>query len=62
MYSVYKHTSPSGKVYIGITKQKPVKRWLHIVEVCKGKRNKAYGHKWAYYKGGDVNVSQSEQR
>ena len=29
MYSVYKHTTPSGKVYIGITKQKPVKRWLH---------------------------------
>ena len=24
---VYKHTSPSGKVYIGITKQKPEKRW-----------------------------------
>lgn len=29
MYSVYKHTTPNGKVYIGITKQKPVKRWLH---------------------------------
>lgn len=29
MYSVYKHTTPSGKIYIGITKQKPVKRWLH---------------------------------
>lgn len=24
---VYKHTSPSGKVYIGITKQKPERRW-----------------------------------
>lgn len=23
MYTVYKHTTPSGKVYIGITKQKP---------------------------------------
>jgi group I intron endonuclease len=26
-YSVYKHTSPSGKVYIGITGQKPEDRW-----------------------------------
>ena len=27
-YYVYKHTSPSGKVYIGITQQEPKKRWL----------------------------------
>lgn len=26
-YYVYKHTSPSNKVYIGITQQKPEKRW-----------------------------------
>ncbi len=26
-YFVYKHTSPSGKVYIGITRQEPEKRW-----------------------------------
>lgn len=26
-YSVYKHTSPSGKVYIGITSQNPLSRW-----------------------------------
>lgn len=26
-YCVYKHTSPSGKVYIGITCQEPKKRW-----------------------------------
>lgn len=26
-YKVYKHTTPSNKVYIGITKQKPEKRW-----------------------------------
>lgn len=26
-YTVYKHTSPSGKVYIGITKRKPEYRW-----------------------------------
>lgn len=27
IYSVYMHTSPSGKRYIGITKQKPTQRW-----------------------------------
>lgn len=27
MYTVYKHTTPSGKVYIGITGQKPEQRW-----------------------------------
>lgn len=27
MYTVYKHTSPNGKVYIGITGQNPVNRW-----------------------------------
>lgn len=26
-YYVYKHTSPSGKVYIGITQQRPESRW-----------------------------------
>lgn len=26
-WSVYRHTSPSGKVYIGITQQKPEYRW-----------------------------------
>ena len=26
-YCVYKHTTPSGKVYIGITRQKPERRW-----------------------------------
>lgn len=28
-YYVYKHTVPNGKVYIGITKQNPSKRWLN---------------------------------
>ena len=28
-YTVYKHTSPNGKVYIGITRQKPEKRWAN---------------------------------
>lgn len=27
MYCVYKHTSPNGKVYIGITAQNPLRRW-----------------------------------
>lgn len=27
MYTVYKHTTPNGKVYIGITSQKPTARW-----------------------------------
>lgn len=27
MYKVYKHTTPSKKVYIGITNQKPERRW-----------------------------------
>lgn len=27
-FIVYKHTTPSGKVYIGITSQTPSKRWL----------------------------------
>lgn len=26
-YCVYKHTTPSGKIYIGITKQNPARRW-----------------------------------
>lgn len=26
-YTVYKHTSPSGKIYIGITSQEPERRW-----------------------------------
>ena len=28
-YTVYKHTSPNGKVYIGITKQEPKKRFAN---------------------------------
>ena len=27
MYTVYMHKTPSNKVYIGITNQKPEKRW-----------------------------------
>lgn len=34
----------------------------HIVSVCKGKRQKAYGCRWAYYEGGGANVSHDEKR
>lgn len=27
LYFVYKHTFPNGKIYIGITDQKPERRW-----------------------------------
>lgn len=27
MYTIYKHTSPSGKIYIGVTQQNPKDRW-----------------------------------
>lgn len=37
-YTVYKHTTPNGKVYIGITKQEPAKRWLN----GKGYQNQEY--------------------
>lgn len=39
-YCVYKHTSPSGKVYIGITGMNPIKRW------SKGKGYKSNLHFW----------------
>lgn len=35
LYSVYKHTSPSGKVYIGITSMKPKERWAAGYKCCK---------------------------
>ena len=28
-WSVYRHTSPSGKVYIGITSKNPKRRWAY---------------------------------
>lgn len=28
-YTVYIHTSPIGKVYIGITKMNPIRRWAN---------------------------------
>lgn len=38
MFFVYKHTSPDGKVYIGITsKKKPEYRWDHGKAYCKNR-------------------------
>ena len=28
-YKVYRHTSPNGKIYIGLTQQQPEQRWRH---------------------------------
>lgn len=39
-YSVYKHTSPNGKIYIGITSMNPLYRWN------KGKGYKKNSHFW----------------
>lgn len=41
-YSVYRHTAPSGKVYIGITKQRPEARWG-----CDGRGYKTSPHFYA---------------
>lgn len=38
-WSVYKHTTPSGKVYIGITRQKPVHRWGKCGNGYKGNKH-----------------------
>ena len=37
-YCVYKHTSPSGKIYIGVTIKKPEYRWNH----GRGYKNQPY--------------------
>ena len=40
-YSVYKHTSPAGKVYIGLTMQAPCDRWAGGI----GYKTNAYFYK-----------------
>lgn len=45
MYKVYKHTTPSNKVYIGITTNKLSRRW----QICKKQRKTAGGYHWEYY-------------
>lgn len=34
-YCVYKHTTPTGKVYVGITSKNPEQRWLNGRGYCK---------------------------
>ena len=67
-FTVYKHTSPNGKVYIGITMQNPIRRWngcktagkaLNIpyqnISECvkeKGRRKSAGGYLWRYENNG----------
>ena len=43
VYSVYKHTFPNNKVYIGITCQKPIRRWRKDGSGYGKTRNK-HGH------------------
>ena len=51
-YSVYKHTTPSGKVYIGITSKKAEQRWLN------GRGYKRNTHFWnAIQKYGWENIT-----
>lgn len=53
-YIVYKHTSPSGKSYIGITHQKPHLRWRS--------KGQGYKHSTVFYsaiqKNGFHNLNQ----
>lgn len=64
-YCVYKHTSPSGKCYIGITRQNPIKRWgqdgcNYVIKLKNGNwKHPAfapailkYGWKWKLNDGG----------
>lgn len=46
MYCVYKHTTPNGKVYIGITSKNPLKRWNNGIGYSKG------GYHWEYVERG----------
>lgn len=45
MYTVYKHTSPSGKYYIGITKQNVFKRWRGGKNYLRLNKDGTYRHK-----------------
>jgi hypothetical protein len=38
MFSIYKHTCPNGKIYIGITNQEPEKRWCNGFGYQKNRR------------------------
>lgn len=49
-YTVYRHIAPNGKMYVGITSQKPEKR---------GKENIIKGYRWKYY---DDYIKDKERR
>ena len=51
-WTVYKHTSPSGKVYIGITSKEPKYRWNsgHGYRQCKGFWNSIQKYGWNNFK------------
>lgn len=51
MYTVYKHTAPNGKVYIGITRRKLEERW----EAGKGYKSNSFFYK-AILKYGWANI------
>ena len=46
LYSVYKHTSPSGKVYIGITSMDPKARWKAGYKSCVAFYNAIQKYGW----------------
>ena len=42
----------TGQIYDSfglLAKELDIANASHVVDVCKGKREKAYGHRWAYY-------------
>lgn len=48
-YYLYRHTTPSGKVYIGITCQKPENRWNNgrgYFNAVKNSSQKFYNKVW----------------
>ena len=56
-FKVYMHIFPNKKIYIGITMQKPEKRWRNgygykenkrMTNVCKGKRKTTNNLHWEY--------------
>ena len=65
-YVVYKHTSPSGKVYIGITGRKPEERWKdgrgYVRHTRFGGAIKKYGWENFTHEILDENLSEEEAK